>query len=417
MLKELFRRKSQKPAGARPAIAYEAQKTMLESPDRVAQRKLAASPNSKPEVLYYLAQDSEVSIRRAVAANPTTPLQADALLVGDEDGEVRCDLARKIGRLVPDLGDSERGHMLELAIEMLETLARDQLPRVRAILSEEIKHTDAVPHALVKRLAQDIESIVAAPVLEYSPLLSDADLKEIIAAGIASEAMQAIARRAELTSDVADAVAATFDAAAVATLLANESAQIREETLDKIIDAAAEIEAWHEPLVLRPELSIRAIRRIAGFVASALIETLAARHDLDDRLRAELNAGVRNKIESSTGQDADTLANTIAELERDGGLDDDAVQGAVESGQREFAVLALVQKSGLSAELVNSILRSRDGKPVTALAWKAGLSMRTALMVQSGIARVPPPKMLQARNGTDFPLRPAEMERLLAAYR
>jgi uncharacterized protein (DUF2336 family) len=37
------------------------------------------------------------------------------------------------------------------------------------------------------RLAQDVETVVAAPILEYSPLLSDADLIEIIACGQVQE--------------------------------------------------------------------------------------------------------------------------------------------------------------------------------------------------------------------------------------
>ena len=49
---------------------------------------------------------------------------------------------------------------------MLDILARDQLPRVRQIVSEEIKHAINVPPGIIKRLSRDVEHIVAAPILE-----------------------------------------------------------------------------------------------------------------------------------------------------------------------------------------------------------------------------------------------------------
>jgi uncharacterized protein (DUF2336 family) len=404
MLKGLFRRKSEV-----IEVAYEDQREMVQNPKIAVRQDLACSPNSKPEVLYYLAEDEEPKVRRAIAQNPSTPLQAAVVLSEDVDEQVRCEIARKIGRLLPDLPEDERDRTRDIVFQVIETLAQDQLARVRAILSEEIKKSDEVPRAVVKRLAKDIEAIVAAPVLEYSPLLDDADLREIIAAGTATEALQAIARRAELSEEVSEDVVATFDAAAVATLLANESAQIREETLDTIIESAAEVETWHEPLVMRPELSIRAIRRIAGFVASALIETLAMRHNIDDDFRRELKAKVQDRIETSAGDDSSQLAKTVQKLHQDGGLDDEALQTAIENGQRDFAVEALAVKSGLTPAKVERMLGTKDGKIVTSLAWKAGFSMRTAMMVQSSVARVPPPKMLHARNGTDYPMNTDDM--------
>ena len=156
----------------------------------------------------------------------------------------------------------------------MERLANDALPRVRAILAEEIKSARDVPAHIVKRLAHDVELIVSAPVLEYSPLLSDDDLIEIIAGARVEGKLAAIARRAIVGAGVSDAIVATLDVSAVAALLANPNAQIREDTLDRVLESAAEVEAWHLPVVLRADLSLRAVRRIAGFVASSLLEQL-----------------------------------------------------------------------------------------------------------------------------------------------
>lgn len=100
---------------------------------------------------------------------------------------------------------------------------------------------------------------MATPVLEYSPLLSDEDLLEIIGRNPIRGTLAAIARRQNVSEPVTEAIVESPDRDAVTALLANPSAQIREETLDRIIDAAPDQEPWHTPLVHRGELSVRAI--------------------------------------------------------------------------------------------------------------------------------------------------------------
>lgn len=407
MLKRLFRRsdRDRAPGGG---LDYGEQKRLVQDADPEVRRRLASREDVRPEILYYLAEDDSSDVRRAIAANKAAPVQADLLLARDVDDDVRADLARKIGRMVPNMSQQEQQKVRELTIRTLELLAQDQLPRVRAILAEELKRATNVPRHVIRKLAEDAASIVAAPILEYSPLLSDADLLEIIAAGTAGEALDAIARRRNLAADVSDAVVATLDVSAVASLLANESAQIREETLDRIIDHAGEIAAWHEPLVMRPELSLRAVRRIAGFVASSLVEILAARHDLDQETAAELASRIRSRIHESSGEELEE-AERAKQMLAAGLLDDDAVEAAVAAARRSFVMHALSLKSGLPTARIERIARSRSAKGITSLTWKAGLSMRTALRLQSFLGHIPPAQMLHARNGTDYPLSPEEM--------
>src|SRR6185312_14087647 len=100
-------------------------------------------------------------------------------------------------------------------------------------LAEEIKTLDCIPRFIAGTLARDVESMVAAPILEYSPLLSDVDLLEVVAAAKAEEVLAAVARRRPLSEPVADAIVMSLDIPAVAALLANPDAQIRRETLEE----------------------------------------------------------------------------------------------------------------------------------------------------------------------------------------
>jgi uncharacterized protein (DUF2336 family) len=395
-------------------MSYEEARAALETHAHEARRFLAGRPDVEPEILYYLASDGSSEVRKLVAANPATPQQANKILTGDSDDDVRCELARKIARLLPGLDPAENQRVRDLAIEVFERLAQDALPRVRAILSEEIKASASVPAHLVKRLAQDAELIVSAPVLEYSPLLSDEDLIEIIAGARVDGALAAIARRQRVREGVADALVATLDVSAIATLLANPNAQIREEALDRVIEHAAEIEAWHQPVVMRADLSVRAVRRIAGFVSSALLSVLCTKSGLDEETATHLNKRVRERLEaegvSPDAPSADARAESaVAEARAEGKLDDDFVTSAAEAGDRRTVAHALAMLAGVPKAAVDRILISQSGKAITSLVWRAKLSMRVAVKVQTSIAHLPGAKTVMARDGVHFPLPPEEM--------
>jgi len=137
---------------------------------------------------------------------------------------------------------------------------------------------------------------VSRPVLEHSPLLSDPVLIEIIRSDPVRGAVAAISRRDGLRGDVADAVAASGEERAITALLSNKSAQIREETLDGLIEIASGVPAWHAPMVSRPVLSARAIARLSGFVADSLLEALCSRKDIDAKTAKLVSENVRERL-------------------------------------------------------------------------------------------------------------------------
>ena len=414
MFKGLLRRKSKTARrAAAPALSFDDAKQLVLDKDTQVRSELARRGDLKPELLYYLAEDQSAEVRRNIAANPETPRQADMLLAKDVDEEVRCDLALKIGRLIPGLSDQETSLVQDLTFEILNILAQDQLPRVRHIIAEEIKLATNVPRNVIARLANDVELIVAAPILEYSILLSDDELLEIIARGPIGGALATIALRSNVSEKVSDAIVDANDVPSIATLLANQNAQIREETLDKIIDKAPEVPPWHEPQVDRPSLSQRAVRRIAGFVTSSLITILQERHEMDTETVRVVSENVKLRLQEPEAEAVAVTESPLARAQRlfeEGKIDDELVVEAATQGQRELAVQALALRSSLEAPIVRSMLESKTGKAVTALAWKAELQMRTAMSLQRHLARIPPHAMVNARNGVDYPLTAQEMD-------
>jgi len=361
-------------------------------------------------VFEYLAEYGAPATRRAVAANPATPARINRLLADDAAEEVRAELAAKIARLMPGLKARETEDVVALTLATLEVLARDSDAKVRAILADEIKHLDCIPRELALRLAHDVDDLVAAPILEYSPLLSDADLMEIIAGGQAQQVLAAIARRRPVSEDVSDRLVQSLDVPAIAALLVNPDARMRKETLDRIVEEAEAIESWHEPLVMRADLSARAIRRIGGFVGASLLEQLVARGDISDATRAHLNRRLRARLEQGEAEGgAETAARFVAAARAQGTLDDGFVENAAVSGNRETVTLALAALAQVPEETVRKMLGHRGAKPVVALVWRAHLSMRTAFKIQTGVMKLSGRELLPARGGINFPLSKEEM--------
>jgi uncharacterized protein (DUF2336 family) len=372
---------------------------------------LASRTDAGADVLQYLAVHGAPATRAAVAANPSAPAATNRLLADDENEDVRAELAVKIARLMPGLSERESSHIFALTIETLECLARDAAVRVRAILAEEIKELRCVPRDVALALARDLNAIVAAPILQYSPLLSDADLIEVIACGQVQEVLTAIAGRKPLNEDVSEKLVQSLNVPAVAALLVNPDSRIRKETMDRIIDQAEEINAWHLPLALRADLSARAIRRIGSLVGASILERLAARNDLSDTTRLYLNRELRARLAESTGAAPGGAppAEIIAAARREGRLDGLFVEQAAQAGQRDTVILALAVLANVTEQTVKKMLGASSPKPIIALVWHAHLSMRVAFKIQTFVMKLSGRDILPARGGINFPLSKEEM--------
>jgi uncharacterized protein (DUF2336 family) len=370
--------------------------------------ELASRTDAGADVLQFLALHGSTAVRAAVAANPVAPALTNRLLVEDESEHVRAELAVKIARLIPGMSERESSHIFALTIETLECLARDAAVRVRAILAEEIKALNCIPKSVALALAHDLNSIVAVPILQYSPLLSDADLMEVIACGQVQEVLTAIARRKPVSETISDRLVQSLEVSAVAALLVNPDAKIRKDTMDRILDQAEEINAWHMPLALRADLSARATRRIGSLVGASILERLAARNDLSDATRVYLNRELRARL-AEAPETSDPPAALVATAKREGRLDGTFVEQAAQVGQREVVVLALAQLANVSEHTVKKTLAAGSAKPLVALVWYAHLSMRVAFKIQTYIMKLPARDILPARGGVGFPLSKEEM--------
>ncbi|MBN2751320.1 MAG: DUF2336 domain-containing protein, partial [Rhodospirillaceae bacterium] len=331
----------------------------------------------------------------------------------------------KIATLAPGLSAAEQDKVRQMTYDTLALLAHDQLPTVRHVLAEALKTASDIPPEVIQRLARDIEIIVAAPVLEFSPVLTDDDLLGIIRSSPISGALSAISRRMDLGSNVSDTIAASADIEAITELLANGSAQLREETLDLLVARARTQPRLHEPLVRRPHLPPGSARRLATFIADNLLTVLAARRDLPPETIDAVRHAVHERLNTAQPHGGATEERLSAEVEgemdkacllRDSDqLSEALIHDAITANHINFAKAAISVRAGLPLDMTLRILGSSSAKAVTALCWRAGFNMKTTVLVQTRLARINPDMVL---HGTDrnYPLTDGEMATQISIF-
>lgn len=403
-------------------VTYEQAKELVNHKDDDVRRELASQAELRPEILYYLTDDPSPVVRSEVARNGATPAQADLLLAKDKSDDVRADLAAKIARLAPGLTANEQDQVKVMAYEALEILARDQVVRVRQIIAETLKDIADAPPEIIRQLAWDAEVLVSGPILEYSPVLTDDDLIEIINRGSSTGRLNAISKRQNVSVTVVDAIVETTDEAAIGLLLANKSAQIREETLDQLIESAINVESWHPPLVARPKLSEFAAMSLAKYVANNLLQALTSRKDFSSAVLARVRTVVNDRLDDPgpkevpdiTDEDVTTpleeAFTKAKKLHAKGRLDEAAVVSSLKKKDRFAVVAALSVLTEVSVINMEKAIRLKDPKGMVAIAWKAGLSAKTITALQGDIAGVADDKILLPTASGQFPLSDSDME-------
>jgi uncharacterized protein (DUF2336 family) len=388
--------------------------------DEANRVRLGASKTTSPEMLRSLATDPSVTVRASLALNPALLDQVTAILEADTDARVRAILSRKLASLTETIPNETRQRVQKDAVASLTAMVADAALRVRVRIAEAVRDMPEGPRDIVLRLAQDPAVMVCEPVILFSPMLTQEDLAMLIASGPPPSTILAVASRPRIGPAVSDAIVEVADSAAIKALLCNQTAQIREATLDALAAQSEHQTDWQEPLVRRPQLSPRAQRLLAEIVTGHLLETLAARADLDpkagDALRAAMDAQALAGASSgrSSGAAKGELDPGIAlaraeTLKQSGRLDDDAIVDALRINEMMSAKAMLAVKADVALPVVERACDLRSARAIVSLAWKAGLSPQTAVVLQSMLAHLAAAQILRPERVGGFPLSEDEM--------
>ncbi|WP_284735670.1 DUF2336 domain-containing protein [Dongia deserti] len=213
-------------------------------------------------------------------------------LITNPSGEVRAETAVKVAEAfeLGELSASERA----LAEQIFRVMVQDAEVKVRESLASHLKSSANLPHDIALKMAKDVEQ-VALPVLEFSKVLSDADLIEIVRSSSA-EKQTAVAKRAEVSGKVANAlIDHGKSSGVVAALAANKGAALGDAEMKKILDKHGSDATVTNSLVARPNLPLALSERIVNIVSGSLRDYLVQCHYMSDEMAADLVLSAREK--------------------------------------------------------------------------------------------------------------------------
>jgi uncharacterized protein (DUF2336 family) len=289
-----------------------------------------------------------------------------ARLLADPSGESRAAVAEKIASQHKALSDSER----RLAEDIFRVMVKDAEVRVRQALSRQLKENSLVPHDVALALARDVEA-VALPMLQFSEVLSDEDLIEIVKSQDGNGKLVAVASRARVSDQVAGALVETRDENAVATLVANQGAQLSEATLARVVDQFGDSDAVGKPLSERANLPVTVAERLMARVSENLRQNLMRRNDLPPEMATALLIQAREMAVLGLADSETDVAKLVNHLARNKRLTPSIILRAVCMGDMTFFELAMAKLADVGVENARPLIHDPGKRGFQALFEKA----------------------------------------------
>jgi uncharacterized protein (DUF2336 family) len=262
----------------------------------------------------------------------------------DEDRALACyRLCRRIDTV--DLTDDER----KFSEQILKIVVDGAAERVRRALAVTLKASHNLPPEIASRLARDIES-VALPILENSPVLTDADLAEILES--AEPARQyAIARRATLSETVTEALCSFGSDGAITVALGNEKANFGATGLSRAIDRFPNAQEMQAAIVERPILPLVVAEKLAARLTGELFDRLVDKHAMPPQMAIDLASRTRERagidLISQAGLQAD-MQRFVQQLHLNGRLTPSFILRALCQGEVRLVEHAFAELSGIA---------------------------------------------------------------------
>lgn len=212
-----------------------------------------------------------------------------ARLIAEPSAESRVDVVTKIAGEYAAEDFDEREKLI--AEQIFRLLVRDTEVKVRKSLAENLKQNDQIPRDIVLSLASDVAE-VSLPMIQYSEILSDADLVNIIRKSGDVNRLIAISNRKTVSTMVSNELIETQDPKVVTALVQNEGANITERGYQNIVDNMAVDDNVVQALVQKGSVPIAVVERLISKVSDSIGAKLKQKYNLAD-------AGARQETDRS----------------------------------------------------------------------------------------------------------------------
>ena len=180
-----------------------------------------------------------------------------------------------------------------LAEDIFRILIKDVELKVRQTLAESLKNSRNLPKDIVNSLLKETASI-SLPFIKYYQDLTSEDLKKIIDLSNIHQ-QKAVAGRLNLPEEISQYIVDKCPSEVVGVLVSNETAEIKEETYNNILQKYFHDEDIKRRLVYRSELPVSIIEKMAHSLSEELKKRLILTHNIPINLATDIIEEVKEK--------------------------------------------------------------------------------------------------------------------------
>jgi len=269
-----------------------------------------------------------------------------------------------------------------IAHDIFRMLAHDIEVKIRASLSEALKLSKDIPHDIALKLAKDVEE-VAIPMLEYSEVLTDDDLCEIIQSAQAEKA-KAISKRRKLSTRVRDFLIGSGADEIIDEVFANDNFVASEEEYVDMIDKYALNPNVLKKMICRASIPLPIIEKMMTEVAGNIVEEVRKKYKIipeafEKTATHTSETSVLSVIDhTSTTAEIDYLVDHLYNSCR---LTPSITLSALCMGRKRFFISALSKRSGLPKSNIELLLQDPSLKAIPTLLYKSGIPDKLGMAV------------------------------------
>lgn len=277
--------------------------------------------------------------------------------------------------------------------DVFSRLIEDIETRARAELSRRLAPIANAPPRAVRRLADDDDVAVAAPVLKQSPRLGDDDLRDI-ASTKGQQHLLAISGRAGIGEAVTDVLVQRGDRDVVRAVADNRAAKLSERGFSALVERATDDSVLAEKVGLRADIPPPLFRTLLMQATEVVQQRLLAqtRPETATEIRHVLvKVSQEIKAKLPAPRNYDKAKTTIQTLKEQGRLDETALHDFAKDKKFEETVVALAELSAIPIETVERLMVSERPDPVLILSKAAGFgwpTVRTVILVRPDSKRM-----------------------------
>jgi uncharacterized protein (DUF2336 family) len=246
-----------------------------------------------------------------------------------------------------------------IAEEIFRVLAHDVEVQVRQALAEQLKDSSLLPRDVAMTLAKDLVASISDPMLEFSAVLSDEDLLDVLKHSQTLSSQMSIARRASVNEPVARALVATGQPEVTNTLISNQGAVISEDVVEDIARTFPENRELLQHTIQRYPLPLPLAERIVSHIAAHLREEIMASADFSSFAIEDALSTIQEwaTVQMMVGASEKELIAFVDHLYKEAKLTPSLLVRALVHGHVRFFEAAVARRAQVPMRNVHTLMR------------------------------------------------------------